>query len=57
MTKEEITLLAGLLEKFFNEHDLRATNALNKNPIGSLLKKQLSEIGYWKNQTRGKYQK
>ena len=54
MTKEEITLLAGLLEKFFNEHDITAKNALNNNPVVSLLKKKLSNAGYWKSRKRGK---
>ena len=54
MTKEETLLLKNLLIKFFDEANFGAPNYLVRNPIASLLKKRLLELGHWRNRARNK---
>ena len=54
MTKEKTLLLNNLLSEFFSEGKFGSSNYLSRNKTASLLKKNLSNLGHWKNKARNK---
>ena len=54
MTTENEKILINLLEDFFSSCNMNERNVLFRNDVAKCLKKNLLEIGRWKNLSRGK---
>ncbi len=55
MTKENEKQLLALLTEFFATRNLNKKDFTRRNPIGVLLKKELSKLKRWKNLNRGRH--
>ena len=54
MTKENTQLLNELLAEFFLDNKFDSPNYFTRNKTASLLKENLSNLGYWRNKARNK---
>ena len=53
MKNSDQQLLRSLLIEFFESIDLTQRDVLSKNKTATLLKSNLSKLGFWKNRKRG----